>query len=203
MRRRRRAYFNLALPFLLPFLIIDTSLAGKARLQVSLGLVPRDADTPKRLWGKLILMRGDHDSLIIKQIFVWEDGKQVALTKYPWAPARRASMQALIDDTKKWPKIVGDKGSGLSFNCADPECAADDGVENMNPCQCRSCEAERILDEDAGVWLHKSCAANEWAAGDGGSGFVGEVDAATFVCKQCRDASRDAPAAGAGAGRSK
>jgi hypothetical protein len=110
-------------------------------------------------------------------------------------------MQALIDDTKKWPKIVGDKGSGLSFNCADPECAADDGVENMSACLCSTCVAERIHDDDAGVWLHKSCAANEWAAGDGGPSFVGEVGKG-FVCKQCRDASRDAPAAGAGAGSS-
>ena len=163
--------------------------------------MPRDTDTPKRLWGQLIHMRGNRDSLIITQIFVIEDGMQVALTKYPWASARKASMQALIDDTKKWPKIVG-KGSGLSFNCADPECAADDGVENMSACLCSTCVAERIHDDDAGVWLHKSCAANEWAAGDGGPSFVGEVGNG-LVCKQCRDASRDAPAAGAGAGRSK
>jgi hypothetical protein len=163
--------------------------------------VPRDTDTPKHLWGKLIHMQGNLDSLVITQIFVIEDGKKVALTKYPWAPARKASMQVLINDTKKWPKIVGDKGSGLSFNCANPECAADDGVENMDACMCSACVAERIRDANAGVWLHKSCAANEWAAGDGGSSFVGEVGE-TFVCKQCRVASRDAPAAGAGAGRS-
>ena len=162
--------------------------------------MPRDAGTPKELYGQFIRMRRrDAGSLVITQIFVGND--QVALTQYPWATKRKESMQVLINRIEKWPNVVRED-YGLSFNCADPECAADDGVENMDPCQCRSCEAERILDKDAGVWLHKSCAANEWAAGLGGSGFVGEVDAASFVCKQCRDASRDAPAAGAGAGSS-
>jgi hypothetical protein len=138
-------------------------------------------------------------SLVIMQIYVGNG--QVALTKHAWATQRQESMQVLIDRIQKWPDVVHED-YGLSFNCADPECSADNGVENMDPCQCRSCEAERDVNADAGVWMHKSCAANDWAAGDGGSGFVGEVDAATFVGKQCRDASRDAPAAGAGAGSS-
>ena len=163
--------------------------------------MPRDAGTPKDLWGKFIRMRRlGKGSLVISQIFVLVGTEQVGLAKYAWSTKRRASMQALIDDTKKWPDVVHED-NGLLFSCADPECAAADGVENMAPCQCRSCEAERVADDMAGVWLHKSCAANEWAAGDGGSDFVGEVGDG-FVCKQCRVASRaDAPAA-AGAGSS-
>ena len=161
--------------------------------------MPRDAGTPKELYGQFIRMRRrDAGSLVITRIFVGNN--QVALTKYAWATKRKESMQVLINRIEKWPDVVGED-YGLSFNCADPECAADDGVENMSACLCSTCVAERIHDDDAGVWLHKSCAANEWAAGDGGPSFVGEVGEG-FVCKQCRDASRDAPAAGAGAGSS-
>lgn len=170
--------------------------------------MPR-AGTPKSLWGKAIHMRRmNKDTLNISTLYVLDgvgvNTKQVTVTKYGWAPARMGSMQTLINTTGKWPNIVGDEKSGLHFSCGDPECAADDGVEDMSACECRTCKAERVAeaDESAGVWLHKSCAANEWAAGDGGSAFEGEVGD-DFVCQKCLDAGRnDEPVARAGAGNS-
>ena len=176
----------------------SAALAGKAGVKVSLGLVPRSLDTPKDLWGKTILMRrADAKTLVISQIYVYGVIKQqIALTTYSWAGARKSAMQDLIVTTGEWPNIVGEREtSELTFSCARAECAADDGVEDMSACECRACKDERATDSNAGVWLHKSCAADEWAAGDGGSDFVGDVGD-DFVCKQCRDEDRNEPAGG-------
>ena len=135
--------FHVLVPYpSFPLLLTEKSL-GKNSLKVSLGRVPRDAGTPNGLWGTTILMcRRAADSLVIAQIYVNDDGTQTGLTKYAWATERKASMQALIDKHEKWPDIVHEP-NGLSFNCADPECAADDGVENMRVCVQRRAHRRR------------------------------------------------------------